>query len=123
MSDDMQQNKKKLFVGNLPWSATEGDLEELFAKHGPLVSVSLITDRMSGRSKGFAFVEYETEEAAAAAVEATEGMELDGRPMKVNIARPKAPREDRGSSQGGYNRGGGGNGYRGGNRGDNRRSY
>jgi RNA recognition motif-containing protein len=123
MSDDMQQNKKKLFVGNLPWSATEAELEEIFAQYGQLVSVSLITDRMSGRSKGFAFVEYETEEAAQAAVDGAEGMEVDGRPMKVNIARPKAPREDRGPRTGGYNRGGGGGGYNRGGGNDRNRSY
>lgn len=123
MSDDNMQdvNKKKLFVGNLPFSVTQEEMQELFSEHGEVVEVNLITDRMSGRSKGFGFVEYATEEEAAAAVEAMSGSELDGRELVVNIARPKAPRRsfgggDRGGynrNRGGYdrNRGGGGRSY------------
>lgn len=86
----------KLYVGNLPYSTTDKDLEELFAPYGTVVSASVITDRDSGRSKGFGFVEMETEEQANAAIEALNGKEFGGRNLVVNIARP---REERGSSE------------------------
>lgn len=121
-----EQNKKKLFVGNLPFSVTEEGLRDLFAGYGELTAVTLITDKFSGRSKGFGFVEFATEEDAASAVAAMTDMEVEGRKLIVNVARPKAPREDRGGYRGGNssygnNRGGGsyGNNSRGGNR-DNR---
>jgi cold-inducible RNA-binding protein len=115
-------NPKKLFVGNLPYSTTEDQLNELFSQYGQLTEVKLITDRMTGRSRGIAFVEFANEEEAAAAVEAVNGYELDGRALMVNIARPQAPRENRGfggggRSGGGRGFGGGGGGFRGGDRG------
>ncbi len=109
-----QADPKKLFVGNLPFSTTEAELQDLFAQHGNVVSVKLITDRMTGRSKGIAFVEYTTEEEAAAAVSALNNFDFNGRPIIVNIARPQVPRE-RGSFGGG-SRGFGG-GFGGGSRG------
>ena len=109
-----QENPKKLFVGNLPYRITEDELRELFGQYGELTEVKLIIDRMTGRSRGIAFVEYATEEEAAAAIEALHNYELEGRAMMVNIARPQAPRENRGGGgYGGDRRGGGG--YRGGN--------
>lgn len=128
MNDNFQPeevNNKKLFVGNLPFSTTEDDLREIFAQYGELVNVSLLTDKFSGRSKGFGFVEYTTEEAAQAAIEALHGSDLNGRDMVVNVAKPRAPREDRGGFKprrfdnnrgGGYNRGGDRGGNRGGYR-------
>lgn len=120
MSDqyDQQENKNKLFIGNLPWSVTEDQLRDLASQYGELKAdggVAIITDRMSGRPKGFAFIEFTTPEAAAAAVEGLNGFELEGRALVANIARPRAPRpmgggDDRRGGGGGY-RGGGGGGY------------
>lgn len=113
-----QANPKKLFIGNLPWSATQEQISELFAPHGEVVDVKLIVDRATGRSKGIAFVEYATEEEAQKAIEAMHGFEMDGRALTVNVARPQAPRRDfggggdRGGHRGGFNRGGGGYGRR-----------
>jgi RNA recognition motif-containing protein len=110
MSTDMTTNNKKLFVGNLPFTATEDELREAFGQFGEIVDLKLIIDRMTGRSKGFAFVEFSDETTAAAAIEGMNGKDMGGRALVVNIARPPAPRENRGS--GGYsnNRGGGYNG-------------
>ena len=85
---------KKLYVGNLSYSTTEADLSELFGEVGEVVSVSLITDRMTGRSKGFAFVEMAEQSAAQEAINQLNGREIDGRALKVAEARP--PRSDRG---------------------------
>ena len=93
---------KKLYVGNLSYSTTEGNLSELFGELGEVVAVNLITDRMSGRSKGFAFVEMAEYDAAQNAINQLNGKEVDGRAIKVAEARPK--RENRG----GYGGGGGG---------------
>jgi cold-inducible RNA-binding protein len=90
---------KKLYVGNLSYSTTEGSLSELFGELGEVVSVNLITDRMSGRSKGFAFVEMAEYDAAQDAINQLNGKEVDGRAIKVAEARPK--REDRGGYGGG----------------------
>ena len=107
---------KKLYVGNLAFQTTSQDLQELFAQAGTVESASVIEDRDTGRSKGFAFVEMSTDEEAAAAIEQFNGKEIAGRALKVNEARP---RENRGGGGGrgfgGGNRGGGG--YGGGNRG------
>lgn len=109
-------NPKKLFIGNLPFRTTEEELQELFGQYGELVEVKLISDRMTGRSRGIAFVQYATDEQAAAAVEALNGYEIDGRAMIVNVARPQAPRENRPYSPrprtGGSGFGGGGYGRR-----------
>ena len=80
---------KTLYVGNLPYTATNEELKEFFGKVGTVVSASVIMDRYSGRSKGFGFVDMETEEAAAAAVEQLNGASLGGRDIKVSEARPK----------------------------------
>jgi cold-inducible RNA-binding protein len=108
---------KKLYVGNLAFQTSSQDLQELFAQAGTVESASVIEDRDTGRSKGFAFVEMSTEEEAAAAIEQFNGKEVAGRALKVNEARP---RENRGGGGGGRGFGGGGNrgggGY-GGNRG------
>jgi cold-inducible RNA-binding protein len=102
-------NNKKLFVGNLPYGTSEDQLRELFSQYGELSAVTLIVDKMTGRSKGFAFVEFTDEAAAAQAVEAVNGFELDGRALVVNVARPFQPRP---AGQGGYRGGGGGGGRR-----------
>jgi cold-inducible RNA-binding protein len=103
----------KLYVGNLSFDTTENDLQDLFAAHGPVSEVNLITDRMSGRSRGFAFVTMGTPEGAQAAIQALGGKDVGGRALTVNEARP---REDRGPSEGrgfgGGGSGGGGGGQR-----------
>ena len=81
--------EKRLFVGNLPYSVGESDLETAFADHGTVVSAVVIRDRESGRSRGFGFVEMETEEMAEAAAGAMDGFEIDGRRLRVNEAQPK----------------------------------
>jgi len=101
---------RKLYVGNLPYSATEQSLREAFSASGTVDSVSVITDRDTGQSKGFGFVEMATDQEARAATEAMNGQTLDGRQIKVNEAKP---RESRGGGGGGYG-GGGGGGYGGG---------
>jgi cold-inducible RNA-binding protein len=95
---------KKLYVGNLSYATTESVLSELFGEVGEVVSVSLITDRMSGRSKGFAFVEMAEDSAAQEAIAQLSGKELDGREINVAEARPQKPRD----SQRGGGRGRGG---------------
>ncbi len=78
----------KLFVGNLPWSVDDTKLGELFAEFGELTSARVITDRESGRSRGFGFVEFATDAEASAAQEAMDGKEVDDRPINVSIAKP-----------------------------------
>ncbi len=85
---------KRLYVGNLPYSVDESGLSEKFSAHGAVESTKLITDRNTGRSKGFAFVEMETESEAQAAIEALNGTDYDGRPMTVNEAKPMKPRNE-----------------------------
>ena len=85
----------KLFVGGLSWGTTDDVLRDLFAKHGTVVSAVVIKDKMSGRSKGFGFVEMATEEEAQKAKAALNGQDVDGRAIAVSDARPQAPREDR----------------------------
>ncbi|PIS21945.1 RNA-binding protein [candidate division WWE3 bacterium CG08_land_8_20_14_0_20_41_15] len=84
----------KLYVGNLPYSMTDDKLAELFAEAGEVVSATVITDRNSGRSKGFGFVEMASEADAKKAIELMNGKDLDGRPAVVNEARPKEPRNN-----------------------------
>ncbi len=91
---------KKLYVGSLDYSMTASKLEEMFTDAGHVESADVIMDRDSGRSKGFGFVEMSTEEEAKAAIEMFNGKEVDGRALIVNEARPRAPREDRGSFRG-----------------------
>ena len=80
---------KRLYIGNLPFSASEDEVRDLFEQHGALESVALITDRETGRPRGFGFVEFEEESAAQAAQEALDGVELGGRSLKVNEARER----------------------------------
>ena len=87
--------ENKLFVGNLPYSAGEDELETAFADHGTVVSVVVIRDRETGRSRGFGFVEMETGEMAEAAVGALDGFEMDGRRLRVNEAQPKSDHQRR----------------------------
>ena len=101
---------RKLYVGNLPYSATAESLREAFAASGTVDTVSLVTDRDTGQSKGFAFVEMSSDSEAQAATQAMNGKMFDGRQIKVNEAKP---RENRGGprSGGGGGFGGGGGGY------------
>jgi RNA recognition motif-containing protein len=101
----------KLFVGNLSYNVTENDLQDLFAPHGTVTDVNLMLDRMTGRSRGFAFVTMSSKEEADAATQALNGHSLDGRNLTVNEARP---RPEGGGGGGGGGRGGGGGGYGGG---------
>jgi len=105
---------KKLYVGNLPFSATEQVLTDTFSQCGKVESAKIITDRDTGRSKGFGFVEMSTEAEAQDAINKFNGADYEGRPMTVNEAKPMAPREGRGGGGGGF--GGGGGGGRGGKR-------
>lgn len=91
---------KKLYVGNLPFSATEQVLSDTFAQCGTVESSKIIMDRETGRSKGFGFVEMSTDAEAAAVISKFNGADYDGRAMTVNEAKPMAPREDRGGSRG-----------------------
>lgn len=107
----------KLYVGNLGYSVTDNDLQQLFSQYGTVQSAKVIMDRDSGQSKGFAFVEMGSDAEAKAAIDALNGTELQGRALTVNEARPK---EDRPAGGGGGfgggrgGRGGGGGGYGGG---------
>lgn len=106
----------KIYVGNLSYDTTEGQLRELFAGIGEVASVDLITDRHSGQSKGFAFVEMADAEQAKKAMAELNGKEVDGRAMNVNEAKPQVKRSDDRPRGGGYGRGAGGGGYGGGRR-------
>lgn len=99
----------KLYVGNLAFSTEENSIQDLFAEAGPVQSVNLVRDRATGQSRGFAFVEMETEEGARAAIDRFHEKELDGRRLTVNEARPQEPR---GFGGGGGGRGAGGGGGR-----------
>lgn len=91
---------KKLFVGNLPYSATSAQLEELFSQVGKIASLNLITDKFSGQSKGFAFVEMSTDEETGEAIKKFNEYELDGRKIVVNEARPQENRNRPGQDRG-----------------------
>lgn len=121
----------KIYVGNLPFSATSDALNELFSKFGTVDSAKIVMDRDTGRSKGFGFVEMSSGDEAAAAIEKLNGSDMGGRSLVVNEARPMEPRTggfgggrggdrggDRGGRSGGF--GGGRGGDRGGDRGGNR---
>jgi len=97
-----------LYVGNLNYEVTNTTLEQLFAEHGTVVSAKVITDRNTGRSKGFGFVEMSSDEEAKAAITALDGQDFEGRAIKVNEAKP---REDRGPRGGGGGFGGNRNRY------------
>ncbi|MGK5088725.1 RNA-binding protein [Bdellovibrionota bacterium FG-2] len=109
---------KKLYVGNLPFSATDDVLKEVFTQVGTVESAKVITDRDTGRSKGFGFVEMATDAEAANAITKFNGADFEGRNITVNEAKPMVPREGGGGGRGGF--GGGGRGGRGGDRGGDR---
>jgi RNA recognition motif-containing protein len=92
---------KKLYVGNLPFSATEETLVNTFSQCGTVDSAKLITDRDTGRSKGFGFVEMSSDTEAQTAIEKLDGQDCEGRSLRVNEAKPREPRNDRGGSGGG----------------------
>ena len=89
-------SNNKLYVGGLPYSVTETQLEEVFSAHGTVESARVITDRMTGRSRGFGFVEMSTSEEAEEAIQKLNGTELEGRTLTVNEARPQQPRSEGG---------------------------
>ncbi|MFA6650464.1 MAG: RNA-binding protein [Candidatus Paceibacterota bacterium] len=95
---------KKLYVGGLPYSTRDEDLKESFSQAGNVESATVIMDRMSGRSKGFGFVEFSTDEEAQKAIEMFDGTDLGGRTIKVNEARPMEERPKRDSNSGGFGR-------------------
>jgi cold-inducible RNA-binding protein len=114
----------KLFVGNLSFNTTENDLQDAFAAHGTVVEANLMMDRVSGRPRGFGFITMGSPEEAQKAIEAMNGAQLDGRPLTVNIARPREERppggggrRDFGGGGGRREHGGGGGGGGGGGRG------
>ena len=96
---------KRLYVGNLSFSATDAELRELFGAHGEVVSAQIITDRETGRSKGFAFIEMASDAAAQAADDALNGQQHGGRKLTVNEAKPRETRPS-GGGRGGYGDGG-----------------
>ncbi len=118
-----------IYVGNLPYSATEEQLKTMFGHYGEVTSASIVKDRDSGRSKGFGFVEMSNDSEAQEAIQALNESDMNGRNIKVNQARPKEARSDRprtgGGDRGGYrsDRGGDRGGYRGGDYGDKDRDY
>jgi RNA recognition motif-containing protein len=97
----MKKMEAKLYVGNLPYSTTEADLQSLFAQAGTVVSAAVVKDRESGRSKGFGFVEMSNSDEAQQAISMFDGKDFQGRTLKVNVARP---REDGGQRRGGGRR-------------------
>lgn len=97
---------KKLYVGNLPYTVDDAQLNELAAPFGEVASAQVIMDKFSGRSKGFGFVEFANDDDATKAIESLNGKDIDGRPLRVNEARPMAPR-GAGGGGGGGSRGGG----------------
>jgi cold-inducible RNA-binding protein len=101
---------KKMYVGNLSYSANEDELRRIFEEHGTVVSAQVIMDRETGRSKGFAFVEMSSDQEVQAAISALDGKEIGGRVLKVNEARPREDRGGGGGGGGGRDRGGYGGG-------------
>ena len=94
----------KIYVGNLSFNTTEDGLRDVFTEHGQVDSVAVITDRETGRSRGFGFVEMSDETEGRAAIEAVNGQEIDGRTLTVNEARPREPRSGGGGGGGGGGR-------------------
>ena len=105
---------RKLYVGNLPYEVGETELQDLFAQSGSVESVTVMRDQMTGRARGFAFVEMSTDDEAQQAITALNGTQLGGRNLTVNEARPREsrPRQSEGGGRGGYGRGGRGGGGR-----------
>jgi len=111
----------KLYVGNLSFNTTENELQELFSQAGTVQEVSLMQDKFTGKSRGFAFVTMGSEEDAQNAISKFNGQTIEGRPLTVNEARPREPRPPGGGGGRGY--GGGGGGYGGRREGGQRRGY
>lgn len=106
---------KNIYVGNLPFSATEADLQQMFSQHGQVDRASVVMDRETGRSRGFGFVEMPNDSEADAAIQKLNGQDMNGRPLVVNEARPReAGGGGGGGGRGGWGGGGGGGGGRGG---------
>lgn len=97
-----QMAQNRLYVGNLPYKTAEADLQDEFAKYGTVLKTTIVTDRETGRSRGFGFVEMSSDAEAQAAIDALNGQDFGGRQLQVNIARP---REDRGPRRGGFRNG------------------
>jgi RNA recognition motif-containing protein len=91
----------KLYVGNLSWGIDTDQLHEIFAEHGDITDAIVLTDRDTGRSRGFGFVTFASADMAQSAIEALDGVEIDGRPLRVNEARERQDRGDRGPRRGG----------------------
>src|SRR4249920_3694408 len=107
--------KMNIYAGNLSWNLKDQDLQNLFATHGEVSSAKIVTDKFTGRSKGFGFVEMPNDDQANAAITALNGTEVDGRNIVVNESRPKQEGGSGGGGgfkKGGYNKGGGSGGYR-----------
>ena len=127
----LELNYMDIYVGNLPYTATEGDVTGLFAAFGPVERVKIITDRETGQSKGFAFVTLGDQTQLNAAIEALNDYDYNGRALRVNASEPKESRPSGGGGYGGgggykgggggYGGGGGGGGYKGGGGGGDRR--
>ena len=113
----------KLYIGNLPFSATDADLREVFGAHGTVTDAIVMMDRTTGRSRGFGFVTFSTPEEGKAAIAALSGADMGGRNLTVNEARPMEDRPRGGGGGGGGYGGGGGGGYRGGGGGGERGGY
>ncbi len=103
---------KRLYVGNLKYNVTSAQLQELFEQYGTVTGAQVLSDRETGRSRGFGFVEMSDDDEALDAIESLDGQDFDGRRLTVNEARPRTP--GGGGGGGGYRGGGGGGGYRGG---------
>jgi RNA recognition motif-containing protein len=109
--DNQSVQGNKLYVGGIPYRSTEDDLKKAFGEAGSVASASIISDRMTGRSRGFGFVEMASEAEAQAAIDRWDGKEFDGRTLSVSFARPQGDRPPRreggfGGGNGGYGRGG-----------------
>jgi RNA recognition motif-containing protein len=104
----------KLYVGNLPYTATEDGLKTHFSSAGSVASVKIIMDRETGRSKGFGFVEMDSDDGAQSAVSQLDGQEFEGRSLRVSEAKPQPERESRGGGGGGFGGGGSRGGFGGG---------
>ena len=103
----------KIYVGGLPYATTDAQLQDLFSAHGAVESARVITDKFTGQSRGFGFVEMSTPEEAKAAITALNGSQMDGRPLTVNEAKPQEPRTGGGGGGGRFGGGGGDRGGRG----------
>lgn len=99
-------NNNKLFVGNLAFATTENDLQDAFAAFGTVMEVNLMLDRMTGKSRGFAFVTMDSDQSAQAAIAGLHGKNMGGRDLTVNVARPREERPRGGGGGGGYGGGG-----------------